>query len=400
MSRPRLEHFLHGFLVVELRGRQIQSVLVAMYEQGVSLFDVTSSDNRCVAGLSLRDFDTFYRSCRAHRVKMRFLRREGLPFLLRNAKRRKAFLVGMALFFLVVYAMGGLVWQVNVSGVEDETRMAVLQAAKDVGIYRGAWKRSLGTNEHMQSELLKRLPNLMWVGVQMEGAKVNIEAVEKIPDTAPLQTQPHNVIAGKPGVIRKVFANRGLVVVKPGQVVHPGDILVSGALGYGSKYVPADGKVLAEVWYQSTISIPLSVKQSALTGEHTDRKYLAIGSLAIRVWGFEQPEYQASVEREDVRTWKLGGWELPIQWKDVTEYEVSPTEVRQSQQEAEQKALEIAVQDVRAQMHGDGTILGQRVLHREVRHGKLYATILTRTEEDIGVTASLQAPSPESQHTQ
>jgi similar to stage IV sporulation protein len=391
-----LEHILYGFLVVELRGEQIQAVLSSMYEQGVALHDVSTRDKRFVAGVSLRDFDALYRSCRKHRVKMRFLRREGLPFVLRSAKRRKAWLVGAALFFAIVYAMGGLVWQVDVSGVEDETRMAVLQAARDAGIYRGAWKRSLGTNEQMQSQLLKRLPNLMWVGVQVEGTKVNIEAVEKIPDTDPLQSRPHNVIAGKPGVIRRVFANRGNVVVKTGQVVHPGEVVISGALGGGSKFVPAEGKVLAEVWYQSTITVPLSVRQSALTGEHTERKYLAIGGFAIRIWGFEQPQYLASIEREDTHTWKLGSWELPIQLKDVTLYEVSPAEERQSQLQAEQTALELAAQDVRAQMNGDGTILGQRVLHREVRHGKLYATILTRTEEDIGVTALVQAPSPES----
>lgn len=297
-------------------------------------------------------------------------------------------LVGIALFFVALYGLGNVIWQVDVSGVEDDSRQLVIQAARELGVYPGSWKSKVPEPDVIQSRLLKKLPNLMWVGVQMDGSKVRIEAVPKVPDVQPLNKTPHDVIAGKPGVIRRVFANRGTVMVKPGQVVHPGDVVISGNLAGGTKWVPADGQVFAEVWYNTRITIPLQVNQSALTGNHVERDYLTLGGLNLRFWGWQQPDYQATYERDETSDWKLGGLTLPVQWKQVTLYEVSPAQVKQSEDDAARNALALAAQDVRGQMRGDGEILEQTVLHREVQHGKLYETILTKTDENIGVAAS------------
>lgn len=359
-----------------------------MQNKGVVLHDVFVKGDHGTVGVCLRDFDVFYPACRKHGVKLRFISRSGMPFFIRKLRRRKAMLVGIALFFVTLYGLGNVVWQVDVTGVEDDSRQLVIQAARELGVYPGSWKSKVSDPDVIQSKLLKKLPNLMWVGVQMEGSKVRIEVVPKVPDVHPLNTTPHDVLAGKPGVIRKVFANRGTVLVKPGQVVHPGDVVISGNLAGGMKRVPADGEVFAEVWYNTRISIPLQVNQSALTGNHVEREYLTFGGLNVLFWGWQQPDYQATYERDAMSDWKLGGWTLPIQWKQVTLYEASPAQVRQSEDDAERTALVLAAQDVRGQMRGGGEILEQTVLHREVQHGKLYETILTKTDENIGVAAS------------
>lgn len=388
MKRPQLEHIVFGYVFMEVRGSNIQALLLDMQQKGVVLHDVFVKGDRGTVGVCLRDFDAFYPACRKHGVKLRFTSRSGMPFFIRKLRRRKAMLVGIALFFVALYGLGNVIWQVDVSGVEDDSRQLVIQAARELGVYPGSWKSKVPEPDVIQSRLLKKLPNLMWVGVQMDGSKVHIEAVPKVPDVQPLNKTPHDVIAGKPGVIRRVFANRGTVMVKPGQVVHPGDVVISGNLAGGTKWVPADGQVFAEVWYNTRITVPLQVNQSALTGNHVERDYLTLGGLNLRFWGWQQPDYQATYERDETSDWKLGGLTLPVQWKQVTLYEVSPAQVKQSEDDAARNALALAAQDVRGQMRGDGEILEQTVLHREVQHGKLYETILTKTDENIGVAAS------------
>lgn len=390
MSASRLNHWWNGFLLMELRGDFISEAILEFQKHGIHLYHVKVRGQQCTLGVSLRDFPDFYGICRHYHVKIRFIQKDGLPFLARRWMKRKSMLIGMMLFCGLLYGLSSVVWQVHVTGVSDELQPVVLQAAKESGLYQGAWKQSLPDASKIQDEILDKVPALTWVGVQIEGSKVDLEAVQKIPNVIQTSNTPHNLIAAKPATIRYVFATRGEALVKPGQVVRPGQVVISGDLGAGTKAVPAAGRVLAEVWYTSKVEIPLQVTQSALTGESVNRDYLVVGPLSVRVWGWQQPEYKSTFESSEETQFHVGGWSSPLQLRKVTIFEASSTAVALSQQNAEQEGVRLAAQDVRRQMSDGGEILEQRILQPEVSHGKLYETVMTRTQEDIGVAAVMQ----------
>jgi similar to stage IV sporulation protein len=390
MSASRLNHWWNGFLLMELRGDFISEAVIEFQRREIHLYHVKVRGQRCTLGVNLRDFEDFYRICRHYHVKIRFIQKDGLPFLARRWMKRKCMLIGIALFFGLVYGMSSVVWQVRATGVDEELQPAVLQAAKEIGLYQGAWKRAIPDVNQIQDEILDKVPALTWVGVQIEGSKVKLEAVQKIPNVIQTSNTPHNLIAAKPATIRYVFATRGEAVVKPGQVVRPGQVVISGEIGAGTKAVPAAGRVLAEVWYSSKVEMPLQVTQSALTGQSVTRDYLVLGPLSLRVWGWQQPEYKSTFESSDESQFHFGGWTSPLQMRKVILYEASSTAVALSQQNAEQEGVRLAAQDVRRQMSDGGEILEQRILQPEVSHGKLYETVMTRTQEDIGVAAFMQ----------
>lgn len=390
MSASRFSQWWNGFLLMELRGDHISAALQAFQLHGIELYYVKVRTQRCTLGIGLGDFREFYPICRQHGVKIRFIEKDGLPFFAQRCMRRKGMMAGVVLFLMLVYGLSSLIWQVSVAGSDEEAQTAVLQAARESGLYLGAWKQSLGDLQAIQNEILHKDPSLIWVGVQVEGSKAKLEVVKKIPNVAKANETPHNLVAAKPGVIRYVYATRGQSLVKPGQFVRPGQIMISGDLGAGAREVPAEGKVLAEVWYTSKVEMPLKVTQSALTGASVNRDYLVVGPLALRIWGWHQPDYKGTFERSGETNLHVGRWTLPFQMLKVTLYESTAAGVAQSEREAEQAGMRLAEQDVRRQMSQDGGILGQSVLHWEVSHGKLYETVSTRTEEDIGVAAPIQ----------
>lgn len=390
--RPRIEHILSGYLYVELRGDHTEFVLTDLAKMGVPLYHVRVRGRYGMVGFGFRDFPQVYKQCRLHRVKIRFVRREGAPFWMRRARRRKAFFLGAAVFAVLLFSFQSVIWNVNVTGVDSEEAANVLQAARALGVHKGASIRTVKDVASVQTAILNKLPSLIWVGVNVKGTQVEIQAIEKIPGTTKVAETPHDIVASRPAVIRRVFATRGTVQVKPGQAVQPGQVLISGVLGSGSAYVGAQGTVLAEVWYRSQVQIPLKVQTSSLTGNEIQFDNLQIGSLDLRVWGFKEAKFTAFYDRENDTTWKIGGWQLPFTLQHVTRYEAQASAVQKSEQGALQTALEIASQDVASQSGKDHAVLGQTVLHTEVAHGKLYATILTRTEEDIGSYATIPVP--------
>lgn len=386
MNRPGpFSHFLFGALKLQLRGEYIHRVLTALHQSGVNLHHVQMQSASCVLTIALRDYATCYRVCRENHVRMRFLDRIGCPFLLQRARRRKFFVAGFLLFFIVVYVLSSMIWRIQVTATDEDALTGIRQAAKESGLYVGAWRHSLPDLLLLQKQILEKVPGIVWVGINVEGSVAHIEAVPKIPGVETSIERPHSIGASKPGVILRVFATRGQVVVKSGQVVQPGETLISGDLAAGIKQVPAAGQVFAEVWYTSKVQIPLQVSQGGLTGLSFNKEYLKIGGWPIRVWGFKQPSYTASIDRSEQTDWHIGRFLIPVQLETVHTFEVSEASESRSLADAKQEALALAVQDVRPQMGEGGRVLGQTVLQAQVSHGKLYETVLTRTEENIGV---------------
>lgn len=395
--RRRVEHLLAGYLYVELLGQRAGEVVRELANSSVPMYQVRVRENVANIGFGLSDFATVYQVCHVRRVKIRFIRRAGFPFFVRKARRRKMLLLGSALFAALLFAFQSVVWHVEVSGVSPEDATAIVQAARASGVYPGAAISVARDVERLQTELQKRIPSLMWVGVNVQGTRVKIQALEKVPGVAVKSNQPHNIVAIRPAVIRKVLATRGSVQVQLGQVVQAGQVLVSGVLGGGEAEVPANGVVLAEVWYRSQVSVPLHVSQQALSGVDVQFDQIQLGKLNVRVWGWRVPRYAAWYDQTSDTTWKIGNWELPVLLRHTTRYEASPYAVAQSKQQALATILSIARQDVATLPGQDRVVLGQTVLHSEVTHGKLYATVLTRTEEDIGTPAPIPQAVPESE---
>ncbi len=393
----RVSLWLSGSLCVRLSGTACSQVVSALHQSSIPLYDVRVEGTTCTLEIALPHFSALYRVCRRHRVKIRFLERRGLPFVARVLLRRKFLVGGAGAFIVLLVAASSMVWQVSVVGANPDQIQTVLAAARESGLYPGVWKHRLRDVNDIQRALLAKLPGAIWVGVRVVGVKAEIEVVEKIPGVTAQSATPSDIRVTKPGVIQRVIAERGVALVHPGQAVVPGQIAISGNLGDGTKQVAARGEVLAEVWYKSTVEVPLTVRPAGLTGASVTRDYLTTGGFHVRVWGWSEPGYKNAVARDTETDWHIGRWRLPIQWQQVQLQQVVPQVWQRSVTQAELVALDMARADVRRQAGKTGVVLGQTVLHRQVSRGNLYETVMTRTEEDIGAPAAMAPLQPNEQ---
>jgi similar to stage IV sporulation protein len=395
MNSNRFNLFFAGSLTIELRGKQLDTCLSEFHRSSIRLNGVKVRDGKCICTICVQDFRSVYRICRKYGVKMRFLSRDGFPFLLRNSGKRKSLVIGMFLFVGLLLFFSSMVWRVEITGGDEDTTAAIRQAARTSGLYMGAFKWRFPSVDQLSKNILSQTPNLIWVGVHLDGSTVSIQAIEKIEGVKENTSTPQNVVAAKPAVIVKMFATRGKVEVKSGQFVQPGQVLISGSLAEGQTLVPAEGQSIGEVWYVSKVQVPFRVNTDGLTGEYVKREYLDLGGAMVRIWGWKEPDFGLSVERESSTHWHLSGFTLPLQLKTVTEYQVQKSIGTRTLRAVEAEAQKLASQDVQGQMGKDGKVVGQTVLHQEVSHGTLYETVLTKTNEDIGVASPIETKQSE-----
>ena len=97
--------------------------------------------------------------------------------------------------------------------------------------------------ESVSEEMLRRCPDLSWVGFQKEGVTIKIRVVPR--DTAEeLTTVPGHIVADKDGVVEEILVLQGKQCIETGKAVKAGDIIISGYVTYedesGNETSPAN----------------------------------------------------------------------------------------------------------------------------------------------------------------
>lgn len=398
MSFPPFSAFFRGELVLHLRGERVGTCIAEFQQNGMFLRSVRVRQTTAKCVVLLTDFQEAYRICRHHHVKFRIVERRGLPFLGQRLLHRKAFLLGSVLFVCIIYGLSATVWRIDIVGVTDhESQMEIRNAARSVGLFVGQRTSKLTDLATMQRAILAKTPNFVWIGLHQQGSVSQIQAIPKVEGVKKIPEVPQNIVADRPGVVQTVTVTRGRAVIKAPTYVKPGQVLISGILSEGEPNVPAAGRVMAEVWYQSQVNVPLHVSHSGLTGKFITRTYIQMAGARFRIWGFQEPHFSDVYQRESVTHWQFGHIPLPIQLSRIRIYQVTHTAQNSSMQAAQKSALTLAASDVNKEVGMDGQMLGQSVLHHRVDHGTLYETILTRVLQNVGVPVTISAKAePES----
>lgn len=311
MIFERIFLLLVGYLSIRFQGQRVERFINLCLQAGIPVWDVYTTRSGVVVGkTSIAGFKGIRPVARRSGVRVRIIKRRGLPFLLARLWKRTAFACGAMLFILSLYTLGSIIWFVEVRGNEVVPATTVLQAAADLGLRPGVYRGRLVPNQLARALVIK-VPELSWAGIEVKGSCAVIEVVEKQVVTPQLKPFGH-VIASKSGVIKKIVATNGKAMVKAGDTVEQGQILISGAFmvdeGAETSYAHAEGITEAHIWYDG---IAISAKQRVAqvrTGRKAVCDTLVIDGREIVLTGPIVPPF--SLYEEDCQV-------LPLIWRDL-----------------------------------------------------------------------------------
>lgn len=197
--------------------------------------------------------------------------RKGLPNFLSRYKRRWGIAVGGILAVLLVFLSQRYVWDIRVVGNQRMTTSEICSLLSEYGLRVGGAISDINTAK-VENAILMRTSDISWISVNITGNIVRVELRER--QTSENQTEnssqtPANLIASREGKIREVRIYRGNVLVREGDFVTEGQLLVSGLYdsnNVGFRYTRAEGEVYAETAREYYIEIPLEYSEKEYTG--------------------------------------------------------------------------------------------------------------------------------------
>lgn len=407
MFLTRLMSYIIGYVTVLVRGGDIEKFINLAVSRGIHMWDISwVADDEILVKVRLSAVRPLRHIGRRARCRFYFQEREGLPFVISRLRRRKALVAGALLFAISIYLLSSVVWFVEVRGNQDVSEAEVLSTAQRAGLQRGTIKWTL-QKAAVEEAVREQLPAVSWVAVYIKGTKVVIEIAEKtLPDDESIG--PAHLVASKEGLIKEVLVLSGYPLVKEGDTVLKGQVLISGEILPPApeepppgatdlpeleeqlpepEYVRARGIVRARVWYDGYGEMALVEAGQERSGRLASVFCIKIEGKEIIVMGPRKVPFDAfQSETVAKRTLQWRNINIPVELITMKHYELVDYRTEHTRGEALSLAREKALAGTREQLPRNAKILEERV--EEVNVGRPEGIIRVKafveTLEDIG----------------
>jgi Putative stage IV sporulation protein YqfD. len=253
----RLISFLTGYVEVLARGAHLEKLLNLLNNSGLNLWDVKRLGSEVIqVKIRVHGFFRIRDVARRTGSTVKICHKKGLPFIWRKIGRRKIFWLGACLFIIFLVYLSSLVFFIKITGFDDSQRKSLLANLAILGLKPGAPRREVLLRKNLiEREVMIHTPGAVWLGITVKGVVAEVKVVKRKSAPAPLQVC--DIVAARDGVITKLVVVRGMPVVKEGDTVARGDLLISGVewisdpeTGDLIKHeVAGSGIVEAKVWY-------------------------------------------------------------------------------------------------------------------------------------------------------
>lgn len=294
----RWPSLLSGTVLIECEGGYPERFLNAASAAGIPVWGAERREASLWCRARAADYRRLRPVSRHAGTRMRVRRKYGLPHLLHRRGLRPGMVAGAAVFLLILQLLSSRIWVLRITGNTTVPDSAVLEMLKTLGVCEGARFDHADLTD-IRLTALQQLPDLTRLTLNQSGSILTVEVAERT-ESAPIAADsPANLVASCDGVILEVDTFTGQAMVKAGDAVRRGDLLISGVMDskVGPQLKHAAGHVLARTTHTLTVSVPLK-EVIMLPDKEVVRSHLTIFGLSIPLYTSVPLASDATVVRE------------------------------------------------------------------------------------------------------
>jgi similar to stage IV sporulation protein len=280
MLLVRLIRFLRGTVTFLISGAFPEKLLNRLTRARIPVWDASPASDGFCADAYASSYRKISRLARETGTRTRLVKKRGLPFVYLRHRKRYGLLIGVIIACFLWWYLATHLWVISITGCQTIDESTIYEMLAEYGVSIGTATRSIDpwTVEH---RLLLCDDRIAWVTVNLRGSTAEIVLSECVapPETIDPSDRYANVVAAEDGQICVLELYTGQALVKVGDTVSAGDVIVSGITDdqYGNarlKYARA--KVIANVYHETTVTVPFSETIIAESKEPVIERELAL----------------------------------------------------------------------------------------------------------------------------
>lgn len=320
-----LLNYITGYVNIKVESYFLERFINICISRKILLWNIKrNKDNILYANISIRDYKKLRQIAKKTKSVINIERKKGLPFIIHKYRKRKIFFILLIIVFIGLIVTSNFIWNIEVKGNVDIDKEEIIEELNKQGLKIGSNKNNIDTNYIINKIRLNR-DDIAWIGISMRGtnAIVEIRETDKTPKVID-EKEYCNIISDKTAMITKINVQNGTAVVKTGDIVKEGEIIVAGYLEgkyTGIRYVHSSADIEAKVWYSKKEKFYLNQEIQVPTGA-TEQKYtLNINNFKINFYKTLSKFENYDTIDESKKLMLLSNFYLPIEIIKTTNYE-------------------------------------------------------------------------------
>lgn len=332
-----------GIMKISVEGFFIERFINLCLQEGVEIWDIERV-NEGIVYLKIYPivYENIKRIAEVTRCKVEILEKNGVPFVLKRYKHRKIFAALVAVVATVITITNLFVWQVEIEGEFSIPIEDIKMLLEEENLRVGVLKKDIDIDASKLNIALKR-EDIAWLGINLDGNKLIVEIVEKeLVERDPFENTVGNIIADKSGIVEKIYVAEGTAMVRKGELVDEGSLLISGLVDSElseSRYVRAEGEILLKTTYVEKTKVPFEKDLVTKTGNVEKAYKMKIKNYLInlsnKVTNFEKYD---TITREKVFS-LFGQMETPLTLVEESFEEIQVERIHYTPKQAEELGI-------------------------------------------------------------
>ena len=203
-------------------------------------------------------------------------------------KYKETIIIGLLISLVMTLLLSSVVWDVRISGNENIADEEIISELKSCGFGIGDFWISKNRSR-IESSFLAENKDIAWININRRGTVAYVRIIEKQSDdeNKPLEKIGYsNIIATADCVIEEITVKSGTAVVKPGDVVKKGDLLVAGILpsNAGGGFCYAEAVVIGRCYDTLSVEIERIYQQKLYKGRSIEKIELNFFDFSINIF--------------------------------------------------------------------------------------------------------------------
>lgn len=342
----KLKNLFFGYLTVHISGISPERFINLCSNRRIYIWNIVRDNENYKFNLSVKSYKKLKPIFRKTRLIPIINKKHGLPFFLHRNRKRKGFFIGIFICILLVYIMSLYIWDINVIGGSKYTPEALLKFLAKNEIRTGIKKKVIDGGK-IEEEIRLAYKDIGWVSAEIKGTRLIIKITEtNMPVPIEETTAPSHIVAAKDAVIKEIVTRTGTPVVKPGDVVKKGDLMVSGVLEVKDDFdgvldrkpIIASADILCHSYYDYYDSFSLTHTERIYTDRHKNGYYITLLGRKLNLYNprYSYSMYDIIVNENTMHI--TDSFYLPFQYGKVSIREY----IEQKDKYTEDEAIEIA----------------------------------------------------------
>ena len=282
---------MKNILKIKVSGMATERFINICRHHKIYFNDLINTSTGFIAIMKAADFLKLKPIIKSTGVHIKIIYKKGIFFTYRKNKNRFAFVLGIIIFIVTICALSTRIWKIEFNGNLYYSKETLLEFLDKNKINLGT-KTTKINEEALETLIRKEFEEIIWVSVSINGTKLIVDIKEN--DTKPISQkaqEPRDIIATKDGIINSIFVRTGTALVKPGDTVKEGDVLVSSKVSCTNEsmeeikiiYTKADADILIETVYEYENTINRNYEERIFTGEKIEQTVVRIGDRIITI---------------------------------------------------------------------------------------------------------------------